>query len=333
MRCFPAAVVGLGNIGLGYDLGSNDAARVATHARAFAHHPGYRLVAGIDPDPAARALFEQHYQAPAFADIGAILAAGVQPEVWSIAAPTLLHSQVFFDVIALRPVAILCEKPLAACVAEAEAMVTAATECGCALAVNYMRRFEPGVLSLRRLLADGALGEIYKGCAWYSKGLLNNGSHVIDLLAFLLGDAGEVQVLESGRTWAGHDPEPDVRLAFGAARIVLLAAREECFSQFAIELVGTGGTVRYADGGHRIEVRRALSDPALPGYRMLAGETEALPTELKRYQWHAVDALHRHLSDGAPLNSSGDTALATLRTVDRIRSTLDTTKEDDRHDD
>lgn len=328
MRRFDAVVAGLGNAGLRYDLDEKGDERVASHARAFALHPGYRLVAGIDPDAAARALLERHYGVPAFRDAASMRAAGVRPEVWSIAVPTPLHFRFFEEVVALRPAAILCEKPLAEGAEEGERMVSAAAESGCALAVNYMRRFEPGVLALRRSITEGVLGEIYKGCAWYSKGLLNNGSHVIDLLAFLLGDVGQVKVLDAGRKWNGHDPEPDVCLSFGSARIVLLAAREECFGHIGFELIGSDGAVRYGDRGHLIELRRAVTDPARPGVRVLPAEGERLPTDLKRYQWHAVDALYRHLEEGRPLNSSGVSALATLRVIERVRAGI---QNDERH--
>jgi len=333
VRRFDAVVAGLGNVGLRYDLSVTDGERVTSHARAFAMHPGYRLVAGIDPAEEGCALLEQHYKVPAFPDVAAMLSAGIRPEVWSIAVPTPLHFQFFEDIVALRPAAILCEKPLAENVTEGERMVAAAAKCNCALAVNYMRRFEPGVLALRRLIAEGALGEIYKGSAWYSKGLLNNGSHVIDLLSFLLGEAGSIQVLDVGRRWEGRDPEPDICLSFGTARVGLLAAREECFSHIGFEIVGAGGTVRYIDGGHRIELRRAREEPALPGYRILAPEVEVLPTDLKRYQWHTVDALHRHLENGDPLHSSGASALETLRTIDHVRNELAKLQESGRHHD
>lgn len=333
MRRFDAVVAGLGNVGLRYDLGMNGDDRVTSHVRAYTTHPGYRLVGGIDPDKEGRALLEQHYGVPAFPDVAAMLAAGIRPEVCSIAVPTPLHFGFFQEIIALRPVAILCEKPLAASAAEGERMVAVASESGCALAVNYMRRFEPGVLALRRLIANGALGEIYKGSAWYSKGLRNNGSHVIDLLRFLLGDTASIKVLEVGRKWEGQDPEPDVCLSFGPARVVLLSGREECFSHIGFEIVGAGGTVRYIDGGHRIELRRARAEPALPGYRILAPEVEVLPTDLKRYQWHAVDALYRHLDQGEPLLSSGASALDTLRTIDRVCSVLDQLPESAKHHD
>lgn len=318
MKRYTAAVVGLGNVGVRLDL-DEGRDRVATHARAFNVHHGYELTAGIDPDASARMIFEQHYRLPTFPDIASMLVAGIRPEVCSIAVPTSLHAHIFEEVIAWRPVAILCEKPLAENVAEAERMVAVAEACGCVLAVNYMRRFEPGVLDLRQLIADGGLGEIYKGNAWYSKGLLNNGSHVVDLLAFLLGAAEGSHVLQVGRDWEEHDPEPDISMRFGKANIFLLAAREECFSFIGFELVGSLGALRYFDSGHHIELRRAHAEPSLPGYRKLQPEAEVLQTDLKRYQWHTVDALYGCLTEGAPLHSNGKTALETLRIIDCVR--------------
>jgi len=321
VKRYVTAVVGLGNIGMRMDLEAGSD-RVATHARAFSVHPRYQLGAGVDPDASARALFERYYQLPAFPDIAVMRAAGVQPDIYSIAVPTVLHFKVYTQAIAHKPLAILCEKPLADHILDAERMVSDAKTHGCALAVNYMRRFEPGVLTLRRFIAEGALGEIYKGSAWYCKGLLNNGSHVIDLLAFLLGEVSDVQLLQSGRVWQGLDPEPDVFLRIGTAQVVLLAAREECFSHIGFELIGTEGALRYADGGHRIELRRVRTDSALPGYRVLAAEAEVLQTDLRLYQWHTVDALQRHLGDGAPLHSNGTSALETLRVIERVHAAL-----------
>ena len=332
MTRYSAAVVGLGNIGMRLDLGAgND--RVATHARAFTIHPGYELTAGIDPDARARHVFEQQYHLPAFSDLAAMQAAGVRAGIYSIAVPTPLHSKAFAEVLAQKPRAILCEKPLAEAVLDAERMLTDADASGCIVGVNYMRRFEPGVLTVRRLIAEGALGEIYKGTAWYSKGLLNNGSHVVDLLMFLLGKVADVRVWQSGRVWQGVDPEPDLSLRIGEARIVLLAAREECFSYMGLELVGTEGVLRYLDGGHRIELRRPRTDASLSGYRVLAPEAEMIQTDLKRYQWHVVDALHRCVEGGAPLLSSGATALETLRVIEQVHAALVSPLEHRRHHD
>lgn len=319
MRIFTAAVVGLGRIGQGYDYESRSAARVLTHATAFHSHRGFRLVAGVDPERSRRLRFERKFERPAYASVAALLGRH-QPEVVALGVPTDRHFPVFHEIIAARPRAVICEKPIAATVPEARRMLALARKYGCALLVNYMRRFEPGALALRRAIRRGHFGTLYKGVAWYSKGLLNNGSHLVDLLRFLVGEARDFSVVHPGRIWKRRDAEPDVRIDFGGCGVHFLAAREECYSTAEFELLGTAGRISYRQGGRLIQTWRAVPDPVFKGYRMLQGRPQTIGNDLDRYQWHVVEHLHRHLMRGAPLNSDGNSAAATLRLVENILS-------------
>mgnify|MGYP006424554935 FL=1 len=50
-------IVGLGAIGMGYDLDSTDT--ISTHAKAFQAHSDFYLVAGIDCNIENRRIFEE----------------------------------------------------------------------------------------------------------------------------------------------------------------------------------------------------------------------------------------------------------------------------------
>ena len=317
MSRLTAAIVGLGRVGQGYDYDASPDRLVLSHANAFAAHPGFELVAGVDPDPRERGRFTRKFSAPAYADVGGLLARH-HPEVVAVAVPTPAHLPVFRELMAGGPRAMLCEKPIARSSKEAREMVGLAREHGCALAVNYMRRFEPGTRALAAAIREGHFGEIHKGVAWYSKGLLNNGSHFIDLLRFLLGGVSAVESVLAGRRQDGADPEPDVFLRFGGARIALLAGREECFSLQALELAGTRGMVRYLAGGEDIRGHFTHPDPVFPGETVLDDAPVTFPSDMQRYQWHVADALKRHLDSGEPLASDGDSALGTLVIVEQI---------------
>ncbi len=317
MNRYKAAVVGLGGIGLGYDYDAADDSRVLTHAAGFHCHPGFELAAGVDDSAAARERFTAKYGRPAFATVGELMAA-CRPEVVSVAVPTARHREVFEEVMAYGPRAVLAEKPLGGTLRDAAAITALAKDKGTLLLVNYIRRFEPGVLALKAALAAGCCGEIYKGTVWYSKGLANNGSHFIDLLIFLLGPVTAVRLLSPG-TEPGPDPEPDFRLSFGAVDVYFLAGREACFSVKEIALLGTGGCVNYENGGARISVRTTVPHPTFPGYTVLAERGTEIATDFYRYQAHVTEALYRALDGGAPLASTGETALATLAAVEAVR--------------
>lgn len=316
MNRYRAAVIGLGSIGMGYDYDDADGTRVLTHAAAFAAHPGFILVGGVDSSPAARERFTHKYRQPAFATVDELFAA-CRPEVTAVAVPTPLHHAVFGQVMAHTPRAVICEKPLGATLAEAQAMAGLAARQGTLLAVNYMRRFEPGVLALRAAIASGEYGDIHKGTVWYSKGLRNNCSHFIDLLAFLLGPVTDIALLAPGRE-LGDDPEPDFRLSFGAADVYFLAGREECFAVKEIELMATRAAIRYERGGAAITVRPTVPHPTFAGYTVLAAAGYTVPTDFDRYQHHVAAALYGALEGGEPPRSTGATALATLAVVDKI---------------
>jgi len=149
--------------------------------------------------------------------------------------------------------------------------------------------------------------------------MLNNGSHFVDLLRFLLGDVTQIHLIESGRKWEGQDPEPDVCLRFGQTPVYFLAAREECFSIGAIELIGTRGKIRYdKEGGAMTEITKSQPDPNFSRHTVLSMGKQAIPTDLERYQWHVLDHLHRHLIYNAPLNSNGKSATETLEVIENI---------------
>jgi predicted dehydrogenase len=76
-----------------------------------------------------------------------------------VAVPSRLHAPVSITLLELG-LDVLCEKPIAATVADAAAMVRAARHCDRLLAVGLVSRFNGNNRLFRRLLADHAAGEI-----------------------------------------------------------------------------------------------------------------------------------------------------------------------------
>jgi len=322
MTVWDAAVIGLGRIGMGYDFDSSGASCVLTHASAFHIHPRFQLVGGVDTDPVKRAAFSEKFGARSFSNVDELFGE-LNPFVVALAVPTTHHFDLFRQVERGSARVLVCEKPIAEHVSDARQMVEACDRRGQTILVNYMRRFEPGANSVRSLIASGELGQVYKGTVWYSKGLLNNGSHFIDLLSYWLGDATDVRLVTCGRTWGANDPEPDIVISFGSVNVYFLAAREECFSISEVELVGTAGKLQYRRGGASIRLWKTARDPVYSGYTALDENPITIPNDLQRYQFHVLQHLAEYLDGAAPsLPSTGATALRTLDIIDRIRQQL-----------
>jgi predicted dehydrogenase len=313
-------IVGLGQIGMGYDLAQDPALLAVTHARGFSRHDAFRLVGGVDPSDERRALFEKHYGASTFSD-AATAVKSLAPDLVVVAAPTEQHRACVRDVLAAgHPKAILCEKPLAYDLAEAHEIVELCASRNCALFVNYMRRADRGVAEVKRRLAAGLITAPEKAVVWYSKGIFNNGSHFIDLLKDWLGEVISFEMIAAGRVWEGRDPEPDVVLTFAqGTKAYFLAAREEMFSHYTVELIAGNGRLRYERGGEEILWQKAITDPAIAGYTVLDPVPEIIANDLAHAQWHVADQLAECLDGRTGRICTGVEALRTLETLVAIK--------------
>jgi predicted dehydrogenase len=118
---------------------------------------------------------------------------------------------------------VLCEKPLATSVADAEAMVRACDEAGVHLMVAYPVRFSPAFTALREAVDRGAIGTVQAitgtnngrlpaGRAWFTDPALAGGGaltdhtvHVADLVDALLGGVPAVSVYAQSNRVLHHD--------------------------------------------------------------------------------------------------------------------------------
>ncbi len=320
MNKLSATVVGLGQIGQGYDYDSKDNSVILTHSTALSLHRGFKLIAGVDSDPAQRERFERKFSKPAYSVLEE-LRQYHNPDIISLAIPTEMHFSIFNDALTLQPIGIVCEKPLARSIEEARLMINDVEALNCAVTVNYLRRFNPALGKLKEMMDASEFGVIYKGTVWYTKGIRENGSHFIDLFIYLLGEVQNVRILKTGRKWDNYDPEPDLLIRFGETDICMLAGREERYSLGQFELIGTDGVVRYEDG-EPIKIRYAQDDPVYGGYRNL-GEQIEIENPGERNIWFTYDNLAEHLEKGAVLKSTLETATNTLKIVEEIISRLE----------
>src|SRR5262249_25732027 len=104
--------------------------------------------------------------------------------------------------------AIWAEKPLAISLAEADEMVAACRKAGIVLAVQNLRRWHAWFVEARRLIDEGALGEI-RTVHSYQRGTWSNNSHMVDLARFMAGGDGTIKwvfgEMESDEAAAGDE--------------------------------------------------------------------------------------------------------------------------------
>ena len=118
-----------------------------------------RLVAVCDPDPAARAsIAAGRPDVARHADLAAFLATPGLEAVY-VATPNHLHRPLV-EAAARAGKHVLCEKPMATTLADAEAMVAACEAAGVRYATAFDQRFHAYHRRLRALVQEGRLGEV-----------------------------------------------------------------------------------------------------------------------------------------------------------------------------
>ncbi|WP_421956082.1 Gfo/Idh/MocA family protein [Polaromonas sp.] len=308
-RPLEVLIVGCGNIAGGFDAQRDMADWPLSHAGAYRRNGGFRLAACVEPDPERRARFMTRWSVPTGA-------AAVQElehqhfDVISICSPTTLHAGHLEQALALRPRAIFCEKPLTPSLAASRQWVQACEDQGVALAVNHTRRWAPDARQLRENLQSGAWGAVRSVIGHYNKGILNNGSHLLDLLLWLLGPL-EVDWVGSpvADFWADDPTIPAVLRTSEGIPVHLSAAHAGDYALFELQIITARGTVAMEDGGLHWRLREAAPSPYFPGYRSLAAGSRS-EGRYAEAMLNAASNLHDHLSHGTPLASTGRTALA-----------------------
>lgn len=311
-------------VGCGAIAGGYDAARVVpgpplTHAGAYATDGRFDLVACVDPDEARREDFARRWHVTrAYASIDDVIAAGVQFDVASICSPTAAHAADVASALRGRPSVIFCEKPLAGEAAAAAEMVELCRAAGVSLMVNHTRRWAPDVRELAAEIAEGRWGEPRAFVGRYGKGVLNNGSHMVDLLRMLFGDLSFVDADPPLWDFWENDPSVSTRLVTGGGLPVHLHATDaRDYSRFEFELATSSAVIAMEDGGFRWRIRRVEDSPRFAGYRTL-GEGLFVAGRYEQAMLAAVANVHEVVRHVAPPRCSGDDALAAQRLCDEI---------------
>lgn len=314
---YSVLLIGLGRIGMLYDVGLDETDYVYSHARAFSLHPGFTIGAAVESSPVLREKFSLNYDADVFEDLTKV-PESFTPDVVVVATPTITHFAIIEEVLKRhRPKAILCEKPLAYSSSQAEAVVQKCRENGVQLFVNYIRRADPGIMKIKTLLDSGEIVFPIKAIVWYSKGLLHNGSHFVDLLTFWMGPAVSSKIILSGRESVGGDAEPDFLLQFKAGSAIFSAANEDNFSHYTIEFVAKNGRLRYEQDG-KIIWQQEAPHPILENYRQLQASSTVIENDARRYQYHVADQLINALKGNAHTLCAGNVEVKNIELLESI---------------
>ncbi len=320
MNPLSVLIIGCGNIAGAFDVGRPASEFPYTHAGAYTRDGRFNLAACVEPDDKRRREFMEAWGiSTGFSSIDKVADSESQFDVISICSPTSCHSYDLEVALRLKPRLIFCEKPITTALAETERLVAECRKANIPLAVNHTRRWDPDILQLRSDIQAGRWGQLRSVVGLYNKGILNNGSHMLDLLHLLVGPMDIVKVGKPIQDFFPSDPTIPVWLEGPqGVPVHLVCGYAEDYAIFELQMVFSQGMLIMEDGGLFWRERRAVNSETFKGYRML--EAGARRTgEYPRAMLNAVDNIYRAINHGESLASTGESALAAQRLCEQVK--------------
>ena len=319
------------------------------HAPLISATPGLELTTIVTADPERRAR--------AVADFPHARVAPRPEAVWEdaeehdlvvVASPSGSHVSLAAAALEAR-LAVVVEKPLAPTVAPARALVEQAVEAGVMMTVFHNRRWDAEFLTLRRLVAEGALGEVARfesrferwrpqrvRGAWREElstdegggVLLDLGAHLVDQAVTLLGPVSHVYAEVASRR-GGSDDDVFMALHHRAGALShLWCSAVAAAPGPRLRVLGSAGGFVVEDLDGQEDALRAGHRPDEPGFGVVAPERwgrlvhgdggEPVPSE--RGCWSAFyEGVVRALVDGAPPPVDPVAAVVTLDVLEAAR--------------
>lgn len=315
-KTYRAAIVGLGFVGAGdpvsaETLGQRVEDLDGTHAQALTAHSRVQLIAGASRDEGRRRRFgERTGVTPLYADWQQMLAEQ-NLDLVSVATNSPYHSEIAVACAEAGVRAILCEKPVATRLSDADRMVDTCRRHNTLLVLNHNRRWHPLWQLARQEIQRGALGEVRQvHLRWPSGRLGNIGTHFFDATRHLLGleaqtvsGALDANVAPDCRGAQFHDPGGWGIVEFERGVKIFVDAPQTSGAPFEFRVVGDQAQLLMVGNEVRIETWN--------GERCSLVAAPDSPTSMDL----AVDEIVHCLDTGEACRSTGEDGRAALEII------------------
>ncbi len=318
---YKVGIVGLGRVASTYD---DDplVKGVYTHTGAYSINPETKIVAGADIDREKLDAFGKKWNvASLYLDYNEMFK-NEELDIISVCTGVDIHYDIVKEAAKYDIKAIYCEKPMTDTLEKADEIVDLCRKKNIVLAVNHFRRWDYGFQSIKKYIDEKKIGNIQKVKVYYTKGILNNGSHAVDLLNYFFGKVEYLWSYYSYKEKNLDDPTLDVYLKFkNGLSGILMGLDADYFSIFEIDILGTKGRISIKDGGNRFEYYKVQESDKFLGYKELFKEELPFTPQLGSAMPQAVSDILECIKTGKkPLCSGEDARNSLLVILSAIKS-------------
>ena len=303
---YDVTIIGLGNIGLLYDLDEDSNSEVfLSHTRSVFFHKNFEIKYLIDQDPKKLKLAKKKYgnQIEYKSELGEdylgtdIIVLASIPSVNAYYLSRLKSIDLVKIFLIEKPFLIENEK-----VKDYYEIIEKSY-------LNYFRKTLPFFKNLKKEIDNKLFGNLITINVFYSKGLGNNGSHLIDLINYFFGpnyDLNSIKIINSKNDYSLSDKSVSFCVNYNYNQkpfsVIFNCLDERKFSLIELDLIFEKQRFRIFDSGSKIQTYKLNKNKVFKKYKTMS-PSKLIDSKLNTYGKHIYDTV-RNIIDGKEENNS-----------------------------
>jgi len=290
---FTVGIIGLGNIGMLYDYDREDNVNFLSHAKSFFYHPDFDLKYLIDKDTNKLELAKKKYgnHVKLLTSIDKIKSF---PDIIVLAASPGVNLKLFEKIKDKEEIKLfLIEKPFWDPSMMYDSYAKYSNKC----VINYFRKYIPFFVDLKEKIKNNLFGKALGVHIWYSKGLRNNGSHMIDFINYIFDskyNVNTIKVIDSINDYSDEDLSISFSIDYyynnNQFPAILQVANEKYFSLIEFDLLFEKVRYRIFNSGDKVEIYKVEKNPILQNYKNLVSK-EIQISNINKYGYYMCNYL------------------------------------------
>ncbi len=266
-----AAIVGAGAIALGQN---NSKQFAMNHFDAYVSNKSeVQLRAFVEPNKnRIKEVSKKFPQLSCYSDIDALFE-NESIDIVSVCVPAECQEEILSSLLDRKIQGIWCEKPMAIYSKKARYFIEKSKQRQILIQVSYWRRFIPEIQEIKRKLARGEFGKLNSISGYYPETFKNNGSHLIDLINFLVGPINPFYVhVEGLMDVNGDGPVTVLSTIENGLTCILKPIPRRNYNIFELDILTDTTRIRIVENSRRIELYSDCKDDFFPHLRILDPE-------------------------------------------------------------
>lgn len=318
---YSAAIIGCGDIGYRFDADWSDGREGAlTHFRAIKNSDKFDLISVAEKNKETLDIISSNSNVSCYEDYYDMLIEQ-KPDVIAIVTNDESHYKILNDILNIKDCNakfVFCEKPLALNSSEIESVCRNYSKAGIPLQVNYTRRFLSEFIEIKKDIDQKKTGRIESVTFYYSRGLVHNASHYIDLALWYFGEPDDVVSFSSKKGISDSDKSLSFILKYNKGPELIFIGLDTGKLSFAeIDIVGTDGRIKF-NFKNEIERYEVRANPIFKGYTELNLES----SKQVRFEYalpSAYENIYEVLKNKKEMHSSAENSIKIFDLINKIR--------------